>query len=165
MHIQENIVPLDIRVYGVSALARMPVFTTGQKTNCCSTCYLLSRGHIGLQGKNCNMQDKPDNGQTIHYTTLLHVAAAALRDTNVDNTNTRDNALMELANQIGQLTLNMQHMQHDIHEMKSSRMVSAMAAAPASMPCKMADDTSKLSAMHMNVCHHIIYNVHTDGGF
>jgi hypothetical protein len=92
----------------------------GQKENCCSKCGWFSRGHIWPQGRHCNMADSPV--RPVQSRTPLQPDFDSLSVGEDGN----DSAIRELASQIGRLTMNMEHMQKDLHSLKEN--VPAMAS-------------------------------------
>ena len=118
----------------------------GRKVNCCSTCGNPSRGHVGPQGKRCK-NNKPGPASIIYKRPgtpgdgEVKVEEQKSRKELTVNT-TDDNVLKELANQIGQLSLGMQHMQKDITDLKAGNSP-AMVAAPARVDVRKFEDVPR----------------------
>jgi hypothetical protein len=73
--------------------------------NNCTSCGRPARGHIGLQGRNCNMTDTPVVGQEkTEQANFDEVSYTGSK---------KDAVLIELTNQIGKLSLSIQQMQTD----------------------------------------------------
>ena len=102
-----------------------------RKENTCSVCGNPSRGHIGPQGKKgCNMMSREELG-SVTATTPLKVSS--IRQSPVAAVNARsspivpqaesrsDAMIMELVNQVGQLSLTVQTLVTDVNQQMSSR--------------------------------------------
>jgi hypothetical protein len=77
--------------------------------NRCSTCGRLARGHVGPAGPKCNMvpRETDDNEDNVSQPDFDSVNSA------------RDTVLQELVSQMGQLTVHLQKVQDDIHDVKA----------------------------------------------
>jgi hypothetical protein len=90
--------------------------SSNRKVNTCSRCGRPSRGHIGPQGPKCNMMlDNVEAARTPSKRALDF-------DRVSESSNSGNEAVLrELTNQLGQMSINMQHMQEEWKEMKNER--------------------------------------------
>jgi hypothetical protein len=103
---------------------------SSRKVNVCSTCGRNSRGHVGPQGQRCSMDaisgQTPRSPRTPHQPSFGEDGHAT---PNMPATPDTTVVLTEMANQIGLLSANMQHMQDGMDKLQSDMGDRAQASA------------------------------------